>query len=144
MKETIAMKKTIMNTNNMNNKEENSMKKDLINIVAQAFYGNRTATEINRNEIDRFILGYLDNSIEITSQVDRTIIHVPNTDNIVIVYNKYKENKAKSRNMKPLVTIPEINIEIYSRCIVCKMNEDGEFESLYNDDCDKFMKYLAE
>ena len=119
------------------------MKENLINIVAQAFYGNRTATEINREEIDRFILGYLDDSIEITSQIDRTIVSVPNTNNIVIVYNKHEENKTDN-NVKPLVIIPENDIEIHSRCIVCRMNDDGEFESLQNDDFDKFIKYLAE
>lgn len=119
------------------------MKKNLINIVAQAFYGNRTTTEISREEIDSFILGYLDDSIKITSEIDRTIIHVPNTDNVVIVYNKYEENKIDS-NARPLVIIPENDIKIYSRCIVCRMNNDGEFESLQNNDYNKFMKYLAE
>lgn len=126
-----------------NNKEENIMKKNLINIVAQAFYGNRTATEINREDIDRFILGYLDNSIKITSQIDRTIVNIPNTNNIVIVYNKYEEDKVDRNNIKPLAVIPENNMEIYSRCIVCRMN-NGEFESLQNDDFDKFIKYLSE
>lgn len=119
------------------------MKKNLINIVAQAFYGNRTATEIRREDIDRFILGYIDDSIEITSKIDRTIINVPNTDDIVIVYNKYEEDKSKHGNSKPVVIIPENNTEIYSRCIVCRMN-NGEFESLQNDDFDKFIKYLSE
>lgn len=119
------------------------MKKNLINIVAQAFYGNRTATEINREDIDRFILGYLDNSIKITSQIDRTIVNIPNTNNIVIVYNKYEEDKVDRNNIKPLAVIPENNMEIYSRCIVCRMN-NGEFESLQNDDFDKFIKYLSE
>lgn len=118
------------------------MKKDLIYIVAQAFYGNRTETEISREEIDHFILGYLDSSIKITEKIDRTIVRVPNTKNIVIVYNKYKEENHS--NMNPLAVIPENNIKIYSRCIVCRMNDNGEFESLQGEDYDQFMKYLAE
>lgn len=118
------------------------MKENLISIVAQAFYGNKTETEISKNNIDHFILGYLDNSIEITSPIDRTIVHVPNTDNVVIIYNKYQEEKHMNEN--PLTYIPENNIKIYSRCIVCRMNESGEFESLEYEDFDKFMKYLAE
>lgn len=130
------------------------MKKDLIKVVAQGFYGNRTGTEINREEIDRFVLGYLDDSITITEKIDRTIVNVPNTDNIVIVYNKYEEEYELARKekllneenyeLKPNVIIPENNFEIYSRCIVCKVNEDGEFESLKNGDYEKFVKYLAE
>lgn len=139
----IVIQNIIKSISMCNNKEENIMKKNLINIVAQAFYGNRTATEINREDIDRFILGYLDNSIKITSQIDRTIVNIPNTNNIVIVYNKYEEDKVDRNNIKPLAVIPENNMEIYSRCIVCRMN-NGEFESLQNDDFDKFIKYLSE
>lgn len=122
--------------------EELFMKKDLIYIVAQAFYGNRIETEISREEIDHFILGYLDSSIKITEKIDRTIVRVPNTENIVIVYNKYEEENHS--NMNPLAIIPENNIKIYSRCIVCRMNDNGEFESLQGEDYDQFMKYLAE
>ena len=115
-----------------------------INIMAQAFYGNRTETSINVKDMDRFILGYLDNSIPITEKIDRTIVNVPNADNIVIVYNKYQEEDEHSRGVNPLVIIPEEDIKIYSRCIVCKTNESGEFVNLNTDDYDKFMKYLAE
>ena len=125
-----------------------------IKIMAQAFYGNRTVTEVNRENIDTFILGYLDDSLAVTEKVDRTIIDIPNTDNIVFVYNKYEEEEALSRKeelfktknyeLKPLAVIPENNIEIYSRCIVCRINESGELESLQNNDVEKFIKYLAE
>ena len=127
---------------------------NLVRVVAQAFYGNRTTTEIEPKNLDRFVLGYIDNYIEVYEKIDRTIINVPNTDNIVIVYNKYEEEKELKRKeellkeknyvKKPLAVIPEENIEIYSRCIVCRINEDGEIESLQNEDYNKFMKYLAE
>ena len=117
-----------------------------MNIVAQAFYGNRVATEINREDVDRFILGYLDNTITVTEKIDRTIVNVPNADNIVIIYNKYAEEKELNNkgSKKPLVVIPENNIEIYSRCIVCRMGEHGELDSLQNSDIEKFIDYLAE
>ena len=117
-----------------------------IKIVSQAFYGNRTRTEINKEDVDRFILGYIDDSIAITEEINRTIIGVPNTDNIVIVYNKYKEDEATSRKegRNPLVVIPENNIKLYSRCIVCRLDENGKFESLQSGDYKKFMKYLSE
>ena len=122
------------------------MNKHLIKIMAQAFYGNRTATEIERGEIDRFVLGYLDKNIFIDdAEIDRTIIKVPNTDNIVIVYNKYEEEEARKNKMfKPLIVIPEDNIEIYSRCIVCRVDENGEFEDLQKEDFEKFIEFLAE
>ncbi len=134
------------------------MNTNKINIVAQGFYGNRTMTEIGKEEIDRFILGYLDDSIFMDGEsIDRTIVHIPNTDNIVVVYNKYQEEEARQRKtelytaenytMKPLAVIAEdgeSDIEIYSRCIVCRVNESGEFESLRESDYEKFVKYLAE
>ena len=112
-------------------------------VVAQAFYGNRTEAEIRLENLDRFILGYIDSSISVTEKIDRTIINIPNT-NFVIIYNKYEEEKKKNNKTKPLVFIPEKNIKLYSRCVVCRMNENGELESLKNDDYDKVVKYLAE
>lgn len=133
----------------MNNKKNN-----LISIMTQAFYGNRTRTKINKENIDRFVLGYIDDSITVTESIDRTIINVPNTNNVVIVYNKYQEEdklqkkeallKEENYAMKPLVVIPELNIKLYSRCIVCRMDENGEFQSLQEEDFDKFINYLAE
>lgn len=128
-------------------------KNNVINVVAQAFYGNRVGTEVNKNDIDRFILGYLDDAV-VAEQIDRTIINVPNTDNIVIVYNKHFEEEERNRKkkllkeenytLKPLVVITEQNIELYSRCIVCRISEDGELESLQDGDYEKFVGYLAE
>ena len=128
------------------------MKKSII-IVAQAFYGNRTVTEISEDNMDRFILGYLSNELPITEKIDRSIIHVPGSDNIVFVYNKYEEEKSREDRdrfleednweMKPLAVIPEMEISLYSRCIACRMNENGEFESLEDEDYIKFMQYLS-
>lgn len=114
-----------------------------ISIIAQAFYGNRTKTYVNKENVDRFILGYQDDSITVTEPIDRTIIHIPNTDGIVIVYNKYSEEENKER-MKSVAVIPEENIELHSRCIACRMNADGELESLQEGDFDIIIKYFAE
>ena len=127
---------------------------DVIKVVAQAVYGNRVETEIEKKNVDRFILGYLDNSIDVSEEIDRTIVKIPNEDNIVIVYNKHEEEKELHRKeeafnndgyeLKPLVVIAEKNIEIYSRCIVCRIDANGELESLQNGDYEKFVNYLAE
>lgn len=125
-----------------------------IKVVAQGFYGNRTETEVNRENLDRFILGYIDDNIAVTEKIDRTIINIPNADNIVIVYNKYQEENKRNKKeelfkkenyeLKPLVVIPENNIKLYSRCVVCRINEHGELESLRDDDYKKIVNYLAE
>ena len=129
------------------------MKNELICIISQAFYGNRTGTEIRRENIDRFILGYQTDDFDVTEATDRTVIHLPGSNNLVLVYNKYQEEerlKVKERALrednyviKPLAAIPELNLEIYSRCIVCRMNADGVFESLAEGDFEIWDRYLA-
>lgn len=52
-------------------------KKNTISIIAQAFYGNRTGTEISVEEIDRFILGCHDPDMKIFEKIDRTILSLP-------------------------------------------------------------------
>lgn len=66
---------------------------DYLVILAQAFYGNRTMTEIRPENMDRFILGYLDSSLEICEPIDRTVVRIPGSDNLVLVYNKYQEDE---------------------------------------------------
>lgn len=130
-----------------------AVKKDTIAIISQAFYGNRTGTEIRRESIDRFILGYQSDDLPITEPVDRTVIQLPGSNNLVLIYNKYQEEEWLEKKayalqkdnyvIKPLALIPELNIEIYSRCIVCRMAPDGEFESLDKGDCDVWSRYLS-
>lgn len=123
-----------------------------IQVVMQSFYGNRTITEIKAEDFNHMLLGILDKEvIDINDyQIDRSIIKVPNTENIVIVFNKHQEEEYRqyrendSEQHIPTVYIPEENIKLYSRCIVCRMNDDGCFESLQDEDFDKFMKYLTE
>ena len=129
------------------------MKKDHINIIAQAFYGNRTGTEICTENIDRFILGYLDNSLPVTEAIDRTIVRLPGAEHVVLIYNQYEEKESRSFKerawneaqyvIKPLASIPEMSLEIYSRCIACRMTATGEFKSIENEDLDILGKYLA-
>ena len=90
---------------------------ETIFIISQAFYGNRTGTRIRRENIDRFILGDLTDDFDVTEPVDRTIIRLPGSDNLVLVYNKYQEEERlvdKERALrednyilKPVASIPE-------------------------------------
>lgn len=122
-------------------------------IISQAFYGNRTGTEIRRENIDRFILGYQTDDFDVTEPIDRTVVHLPGSDDVVLIYNKYQEEErleVKERALRkdnyilnPLASIPEMNLDIYSRCIVCRMNADGVFESLNEGDYEIWGRYLA-
>lgn len=122
---------------------------DLIEIIAQAFYGNRTGTAIRAEEVDAFILGYLDSTIfgdeeAARAAANRQIVNVPGTKDVVLLYNKDEETECledKERYfqrdgyvLKPLATIPELGVEIYSRCIACRMDENGKLQSLQAED----------
>jgi len=126
---------------------------ETIFVISQAFYGNRTGTEIRRENIDRFILGYQTDDFDVTEPIDRTIVHLPGSNDLVLIYNKYQEEErlvVKERalrednyNLKPLASIPEMNLDIYSRCIVCRMSATGEFLNLKKEDYEIWERYLA-
>ena len=134
--------------------EKASQTPDCLIILAQAFYGNRTMTEIRPEDMDRFVLGYLDSSLAVSEQIDRTIVHIPGSDNLVLVYNRYQEEqrleegekllREENYEIKPLAVIPEIGLTLFSRCIALRMNEDGSFASLWDGDSRILTKYLAE
>lgn len=129
-------------------------RKDLISIISQAFYGNRTGTEIRPENLDRFILGYQSDNLPVYEPIDRTVIRLPGSEKTVLIYNKFAEESELERKeklmrehgyeLKPLATIPELNLEIYSRCIVSRMNESGEPESLQDEDFAIWDRYLAQ
>lgn len=133
--------------------EKPEKKEETIAILAQAFYGNRTGTEIFLKDVDRFILGYLSDELLVKEPIDRTIVRIPNTKHLVLIYNKYQEEKTLQEKevwfkedgyvLKPLAAIPELDLEIYSRCIVCRLNEDGNLASLEKEDFKNFIHYLA-
>lgn len=129
------------------------MDNNKITIVAQAFYGNRVGTVIDKKDVDRFILGYMDDSLKVEEKIDRTIKSIPSTDN-VIVYNKYLEASERNRKeilfkeknyvLKPTVVIEEEDFELYSPCFVCRVDDDGELASIEVGDYKKFVNYLTE
>lgn len=129
-------------------------RKKLIFVMMQAMYGNRTGMEIDPEDMDRLILGYLSDKLSIDKErVNRTIVRIPGSDNLVLIYNKlFEEEQLKEKAevyekrgyvMKPLATIPEFDLTLYSRCLVCRMNADGTFASLEKEDFEKFIDYLA-
>lgn len=141
------------------------MTNEKIKVVAQHFYGNRTATEIKREDINFFLKGILSPKLfpNEDKTIDRKIIRVPNAENLVIVYDQNQEdeylnvefpkqlasigeeyNKHTGKEMTPHISceIPEINFKIHTRCFACRIDENGELQSLENGDCDKFIEYF--
>ncbi len=139
--------------------------KNNIFIIAQQFYGNRTGTEIRKEEADFFIHGILANEISYHKDVvfDRKTVKVPGTDNLVIVYDQgiedeyvnvrfpeyYAEENEEYRefwgeDIKMIVSckIPEIGFEIHTRCFACRIDKNGELCSLEDGDCEKFIQYF--
>ena len=123
---------------------------DLIHVVAQQFYGNRTMTELYPDEIDWFILGWIGKDgieqgkrLGDEENIAREVIEIPNTD-YVLVYNPVMEDIDKDCNNKPVAIIPELGLEIYSRCLICGKDKNGNFASLTSSDYEKVKKYLAE
>ena len=135
-------------------------KNDNMAILIQHFYGNRTVTFISLDDFDAIMLGHLDTKLfdktRDREKIDRTIIRIPDTENLVLVYNKYQEeeclnklqqfiqdiNKCEHR-FNPSAVIPEKGIVLYSRCIACRIDEDGALVSLEQEDCPKVVKYLT-
>ena len=129
-------------------------------ILIQHFYGNRTTTYISPDDFDAIMLGCLDKKLfeerHDQEKIDRTVIRVPDTENVVLVYNKYQEEKRlkelqhfiqevyKNRyRFNPSAVIPEMGIVLFSRCIACRINEDGALISLEKEDYPKVVQYLT-
>lgn len=128
---------------------------NLITFMTQKFYGNRTICSVAPEYIDDFIyngaIGTLSNGDPYPEyRKDRTIVKVPNTSNIVIVYNKFGSEESYTSDVsigykpRPSAVIPEIGLEIYGRCIVCRQDKDGNLCSILEEDLPKFIDYLAE
>ena len=126
---------------------------DRIGVVVQAFYGNRTYTEIDVEEIDYLIQGILDREVcGLDHEVNRSVVRIPGSQ-CVLVYNRFQEEDALEQNKKyfaeagyvakPLAIVPEEGLEIFSRCLVCRMDENGGFASVEAEDWEVIGKYLA-
>ena len=122
-------------------------KEDRIFIIAQRFYGNRTGLEVERADVDSFLLGYTSSEdLLLTGEiVDRKIVKVPGTENIVIVYDQNQENERVSDGYTESVScrIPEINFEIHTRCFACRIDANGKLQSLKNGDGEKLIEYFV-
>ena len=144
----------------------NPTKNDSICIIAQYFYGNRTGTEIRRDWIDHFLRGHISRALygsEDVKDVVRKVVHVPHAEDIVIVYDqtqedryvneefpkiyaqdgaKYLERWGEELKMYVSCEIPEIGFKIHTRCFACRIDENGVFQSLEDDDYKQFIHFF--
>lgn len=143
---TIPKKSNTEYSNEIETKETSTMNNNNLFIIAQQFYGNRTATEIRKDDIDAFLLGYTSSSdLSLTGETtDRQIVKVPGTDNIVIVYDKNQENETirDGRVNNISCEIPEIGFKIHTRCFACRIDKNDELQSLEKGDSEKFIKFF--
>ena len=132
----------------------NETKREMMYVMFQALYGNRVVFRIPEEDVDMYIQGCMsreDFNPE-RNEIDRTIIPLPGTENLVLIYNKYQEERRLKRNeerlrvtgheAKPLAVIPELDLKIYSRPAVCRISPDGKLESLQPEDMEAACKYL--
>jgi hypothetical protein len=101
-------------------------------------------TDIKREDLPYFLLGFMDKSIYLESDgiLDETIIELP-VEGCVLVYNKYAEEKAINKKRNPLAYIPELNITLHSRCVLCGIDADGNLISLVPEQSKAAIKYLS-
>lgn len=108
-------------------------KENKIYIIAQGFYGNRTATYIEREKVDFFLKGVFSPELfpEEDKTVDRKIVRVPNTENMVIVYDQNQENEfiKKGKTKHIFCEIPEIGLKLHSRCFACTIDKKCELQN---------------
>lgn len=133
-------------------------------IMVQAIYGNRNYYVLNDNtiELNALLSGLLDMKHlpvfeDEIKNMKRVIKHIPTHDKIVIVYDGEREKRVlvekeelarrynipEDKKLKPLAYIPEEDYKIFSRCLVCRINDDNELVSLEEGDERYFIHYLA-
>lgn len=140
-------------------KKMEEKRKNLIFIVSQFYYGNRTGTEVRRDDVDYFLRGICPSPYrdELTKEdkdfialyekeepVDRQYIRVPKDENIVIVYDRTQEEKALREGRTDYIScsIPELGITLYTRCFACRIDENGVLQSLEDGDGEKYIDYF--
>lgn len=110
-----------------------------ITIVDHSCYRSREITDMTADEVKRLI------------RQNWTIVHIPNAEHIVLLYDRTAEERRRAHMAlfadgyvpKTTAVIPSLNLTLYSRCIVCRMDDDGEPQSIRKQDYQYFMSYLS-
>ena len=127
---------------------------DTIWVMAQAIHGNRASIEIYEKDIDGVLQGCpVDPPEDLRFPIDQTIVRIPDTEDLFLMYNKYQEGAMEmirdellvlnEHDLMPMAVILAEDLVVYSRCIVLRMDPKGQIGSLREEDVPKCIKYLA-
>ena len=133
---------------------------DEIGVIAQEFYGAGTMLAIiPKQKIHRMLAGCLADtamrnvngkiisvpvSDEELGDLTYTVVNIPDTDNLVLMYNNAREEDYKNDGMRVTVNIPELDLILHSTCFICRQNKKTkEFESVKDGDLKIVKKYLV-
>lgn len=134
-------------------KANEGWQEQFINVISQQFYGNCTYTKIPKESIDFFLKGSIIPEMfhgEAVA-VDRRVVRIPCFENLVVVYDQIQEDKHVRKEYPALVakigkhyrqrwgeeipmqvscSIPVIGLTIHTRCFACRIDENGNLQSL--------------
>ena len=116
--------------------------------------GKWEITNVAKKWLDINLLKYPSMIAEKDCKLDRSMIRIPGTQNLYVLYNKYYEQEQldilsgiKDVRWKdevvPVFRIPEENVVLHCHCIICRMDANMEPESLQEGDEALFSRYLC-
>lgn len=152
-------KKRLQMVEEMRRQEEARMREVYISVITQCCLGSRAKVQITRDDVKRFISNILAPVPDsVFSDMELRTITVPGDKNIVIVYDKTREDEYLNGTLpeyyddyrrrpgvelpKETCSIPEIGVELHTRCLACRIDENGVFQSLEDGDEEKFIDYF--
>ena len=80
------------------------------------------------------------------------ILPIPGSHGLVILYYPFQETRWHEREnephkfddkIRPLLEISETGQQIYSRCLICRQEEDGRLQSIQEEDYSRIMRCLT-
>ena len=112
------------------------------NVFTMGFYGNRTVVPCYKDEdIDSILTGCLDKDLlkERKETINRKFIKIPNSDCYVL----YDTNTNIDEHSKVVFSIPEKNVDIYNRCVICRY-ENKQIKGIEENDYETFSQYIVD
>lgn len=112
------------------------------NVFTMGFYGNRTVVPCYKDgDINKILSGWLDEELmnKMAEPIDRQFVKIPNSDCYVL----YDGNMKVDEHTKVVFSIPEQNVNIYGRCVICRYEND-EIKGIEDNDYETFSKYIVD
>lgn len=141
--------------------QEEKMRDVYISIIGQCCFGSRTKIKIPRSDAKRFISNCISPlPDDYFNDVELRTIPVPGDENIVIVYDKtredeyingtlsehyddYRKRRGEETPPKETCIIPELGVELHTSCFACRIDKNGVFQSLEERDEELFIDYFT-